>query len=146
MAILRILALLCLVAGVARPAAAQDPDSALSAGDRASIRETIQAQVDAFRRDDGETAFGLASPGIQGLFGSPTVFMEMVRQGYQPVYRPRAFTFGRIVILNGVPTQTANVISPDGRTVRALYPMTRLPDGHWRIDGCYLEAPDEHQA
>jgi len=146
MAIPRILALLCLMAGLACPAIAQDRDSALSAGDRAAIRETIQAQVDAFRRDDDETAFGLASPGIQGLFGNPAVFMEMVRQGYRPVYRPRAFTFGPIVILNGVPTQTANVTGPDGRAVRALYPMTRLPDGHWRIDGCSLEAPDEHQA
>jgi hypothetical protein len=24
--------------------------------------------------------------------------------------------------------------------------MTRLADGSWRIDGCYLQAPDEHQA
>ena len=35
---------------------------------------------------------------------------------------------------------------PDGRPVTAFYPMTQLPDGSWRINGCYLQAPDEHQA
>jgi len=38
------------------------------------------------------------------------------------------------------------VIGPDGRPVTAFYPMTQLPDGSWRINGCYLKAPDEHQA
>jgi hypothetical protein len=146
MAILRIFALLGLLAGLAWPAVAQDRDAALSAGDRGAIRETIEAQIDAFRRDDGARAFALASPGIQGLFGSPAAFMEMVRRGYRPVYRPRAFTFGPLTMPNGVPTQAATVIGPDGRPVRALYPMTRLPDGGWRIDGCVLEAPDDHQA
>jgi hypothetical protein len=125
-------------------AAAQQ--SALSDTDRAAIRDIIGRQVEAFRRDDGDAAFGLASPMIQGMFGSPDVFMDMVRQGYRPVYRPRAFDFREIVELNGQPTQKVHVIGPDGRPVTAFYPMTQLPDGTWRIDGCYLQAPDEHQA
>jgi hypothetical protein len=125
-------------------AAAQEP--ALSDGDRAAIRDIIGQQVEAFRRDDGDAAFGLASPMIQGMFGSPDIFMDMVRQGYQPVYRPRAFDFREIVELDGQPTQKVHVIGPDGRPVIAFYPMTQLPDGSWRINGCYLEAPDEHQA
>jgi len=39
-----------------------------------------------------------------------------------------------------------HVIGPDGRAVTAFYPMTQLPDGTWRINGCYLQAPEEHQA
>jgi hypothetical protein len=129
---------------LAGTAAAQQ--SALSDADRAAIRDIIDRQVEAFRRDDGDAAFGLASPMIQGMFGSPDVFMDMVRQGYQPVYRPRAFDFREIVDLNGQPTQKVHVIGPDGRPVTAFYPMTQLPDGTWRINGCYLQAPDEHQA
>jgi hypothetical protein len=129
---------------LAGTAAAQQ--SALSDTDRAAIRDIIGRQVEAFRRDDGDAAFGLASPMIQGMFGSPDVFMDMVRQGYRPVYRPRAFDFREIVELNGQPTQKVHVIGPDGRPVTAFYPMTQLPDGTWRIDGCYLQAPDEHQA
>ena len=140
----RFLALLLLVLAVGAPAGAQE--AALSDADRAAIRDVIGRQVEAFRRDDGESAFGLASPTIRGLFGSADVFMDMVRQGYQPVYRPRVFDFREIVELNGQPLQKVHVVGPDGRAHTAFYPMTRLPDGSWRIDGCFLQAPDEHQA
>jgi len=139
----RLFAAFCLLLAAALAVSAQEQ---LSPADRSAIRDTIQGQVDAFRRDDGDTAFGLASPMIQGMFGTSAIFMDMVRQGYQPVYRPRVFDFAEIVELNGQPTQKVRVIGPDGRPVNAFYPMTRLPDGRWRIDGCYLQAPDDHQA
>ena len=137
-----VFALFLVLFGLAFPAAAQD----LSAADRSAIRDVIQGQVDAFRRDDGGHAFGLASPMIQGMFGSPEIFMDMVRQGYQPVYRPRVFEFREVVTLDGQPTQKVHVIGPDGRPVTAYYPMVQLPDGTWRINGCYLKAPEDHQA
>jgi hypothetical protein len=118
----------------------------LSEQDRAAIRDVIDKQVEAFGRDDGAAAFGYASPMIQGMFGSPELFMDVVRQGYRPVYRPRTFDFAEIVELNGAPAQKVHVVGPDGRPVIAVYPMTQLPDGSWRINGCFLQAPDEHQA
>jgi hypothetical protein len=140
--VFRLLALLGVLVGLASGAQAQD----VSDADRTAIRDIIQSQVDAFRRDDGDAAFGLASPSIRGMFGSSDIFMDMVRQGYQPVYRPQAFDFGEIVTLDGQVTQKVHVIGPDGLPVTAFYPMTRLPDGSWRINGCYLQAPEEHQA
>ena len=137
-----LLALVGLILGLAAPLRAQD----LSAADRSAIRDVIQGQVDAFRRDDGEGAFGYASPSIRGMFGTSEVFMGMVRQGYQPVYRPRVFDFREIVTLHGQVTQKVHVVGPDGRPVTAFYPMVQLPDGTWRINGCFLQAPDEHQA
>ncbi len=134
--------LIGLLLGWAVAARAQE----VSSTDRAAIRDTIQSQVDAFRRDDGEAAFGYASPGIRRLFGTADTFMDMVRQGYQPVYRPRVFDFREIVSLHGQITQKVHVVGPDGRPLTAFYPMTQLPDGSWRIDGCYLQAPEEHQA
>ena len=142
--ILRFWALLGLIVSLTTAAAAQQPG--VSPADQAAIREIIQSQVDAFRRDDGAAAFGYASPMIQGMFGEANVFMEMVRQGYRPVYRPKVFDFREIVELNGEIAQKVHVVGPDGRPVTAVYPMTRLPDGSWRINGCYLLAPDEHQA
>jgi hypothetical protein len=133
--------ILGLAASIGVPASAQD----LSPADRSAIRAVIQSQVEAFRRDDGADAFGYASPSIRGMFGSPETFMDMVRQGYQPVYRPKVFDFREIVTLHGQVTQKVHVVGPDGRPVTAFYPMTQLPDGTWRIDGCYLQAPDEHQ-
>jgi len=139
--VVRFLALLGLVLGLALPAEAQ-----VSSSDRDAIRDVIQSQVEAFRRDDGEAAFGFASPNIRGMFGTSEIFMDMVRQGYRPVYRPRVFEFREIVTLHGMVTQKVHVIGPDGRPVTAFYPMSQQPDGSWRIEGCYLQAPDEHQA
>ena len=139
----RLSLLLALFLTITLTARAQSED--VTAADRQAIREIIQSQVEAFRRDDGPAAFGYATPEIQRMFGTSDVFMDMVRQGYQPVYRPRLFQFEDIVSLNGQPTQKVRVIGPDGRKVNAFYPMRRLPDGSWRIDGCYLQAPEPNQ-
>ena len=140
--VFRMLALLGVLVSLVSGAQAQD----VSDADRKAIRDIIQSQVDAFRHDDGDAAFALASPSIRGMFGSSDIFMDMVRQGYQPVSRPKEFDFAEIVTLNGQVTQKVHVVGPDGRPVTAFYPMTQLPDGSWRINGCYLQAPEEHQA
>lgn len=139
--VLRLFALLGTMLALALPAQAQ-----VSPADQTAIREVIEGQVEAFRRDDGAAAFGYASPGIQGMFGTAETFMDMVRQGYRPVYRPQVFEFREIVTLQGMVTQKVHVIGPDGRPVTAFYPMTQQPDGSWRIEGCYLQAPEDHQA
>jgi hypothetical protein len=139
----RFLALLGLIVSLATTAQAQP---VVSPADQAAIRDVIQGQVDAFRRDDGAAAFGYASPMIQGMFGQSAIFMDMVRQSYRPVYRPRSFDFREIVESHGEIAQKVHVVGPDGKPVTAVYPMTQLPDGSWRINGCYLLAPDEHQA
>jgi len=138
---IRFLALAGLILALALPAQAQ-----VSQSDQTAIRRVIEGQVEAFRRDDGDAAFGYASPSIQGMFGSAETFMDMVRQGYRPVYRPRVFEFREIVTLQGMVTQKVHVVGPDGRPVTAFYPMTQQPDGSWRIEGCTLQAPDDHQA
>jgi hypothetical protein len=131
-------ALLCLAW---LPAAAQS--LALPDTDRSAIRSVIQSQMSAFQRDDGDGAFSLASPFIQGLFQNPEHFMSMVRRGYQPVYRPKDVRFRDIVEFQGQPTQRVMVIGPDGKPIMALYMMQKQPDGSWRINGCVLMEPDE---
>lgn len=143
---MRALAALAFAFGVLLSLAVSAQDSALTEQDRTQIRAIIGKQVEAFRADDEAAAFGYASPAIQRMFGTPELFMDMVRQGYQPVYRPRVFDFREIVTLDGEPAQKVHVVGPDGRPVTAYYPMLRMPDGSWRINGCFLQAPDENQA
>jgi hypothetical protein len=115
-----------------------------SSADRARFQEIISRQISAFKADDGATAFGFASPDLQAKFGSAAVFMEMVRSGYAPVYRPRSVEFRDVVEHDIGPEQQVFVIGPDGRAYIAHYMMERQPDGSWRISGCYLEqAQDE---
>ena len=119
-------------------AQASGEQMALPDADRAAIRQVIEQQLQAFQRDDGAAAFSYAAPGIQSKFESAEMFMEMVRQGYQTVYRPRAVQFKDIISLEGNPAQRIIVIGPDGVPMIAVYPMRRMLDGSWRIDGCVL--------
>ncbi|MBL8670396.1 MAG: DUF4864 domain-containing protein [Alphaproteobacteria bacterium] len=122
------------------------PAAAQSAADQAAIQRLITSQIEAFRRDDGPEAFSYASPGIRRMFGSAETFMEMVRSGYQPVYRPRGFEFREIVETQGRTLQKVLVVGPDGKRVMALYTLEQQPDGSWRIAGCQLVALPEEEA
>jgi len=125
-----VLALGLVSGGVAR--------AGVSDADRAEIRTIIENQIAAFRRDDGQTAYSYASPTIQGLFPTVDRFMAMVRDGYQPVYRPRSVVFGQVVETARGPEQRVYLTGPDGRSWVAIYALERQPDGTWKINGCTL--------
>ena len=113
-------------------------DDAIAPADAAAIRQVIQAQMNAFRIDDWNAAFGYATPSIQTKFQSPQIFSQMVTQGYQPVYRPRGVEFRTVKASEFGPTQEVFVVGPDGLPYLAYYTMEKQPDGTWRISGCYL--------
>jgi hypothetical protein len=111
--------------------------------DRQIIVGTIQAQLDAFRRDDGSGAFAYATPQLRRLFGTPENFMAMVRSGYQPVYRPQSVEFLDARPVEGHVGQAVRFVGPDGRAVIAIYTMVQQPDGSWRIGAVRLIATGE---
>jgi len=117
------------------PATAQ---SAVSPEDAQAIREVIEAQIDAFRRDDAARAFSLATPGIRETFGSAENFMEMVRSSYAVVYRPNSVAFEAPVVIDGQIVQPVRMTDAEGRAWLAIYPMQRQADGSWRTNGCQL--------
>lgn len=131
--------LLLLLAG---NAAAEEP--APSSADAQAIRQVIEGQLAAFQRDDGAAAFAYASPDVQTKFHDPDTFMQMVKSGYRPVYRPQEVEFRDLVLHEGTPIQEVLVVGPDGQPVLAIYFMEQQPDGSWRISGCTLvQAPDQ---
>ena len=124
--------LFCLAAAFAgSPAVAQDAASP-------AIRSVIQDQLGAFTKDDAAGAFGYASPGIQRMFGTPEIFMDMVRQGYPPVHRPKSFAFGALRQEPHGPVQEVIITDAAGTQWLALYSMELQPDGTWKISGCSL--------
>lgn len=132
----RIAALIVAVAlafGLAAPAAAEVSDA-----DRATIQSLITGQIDAFRRDDGAAAYDFASQAIQTIFPTADIFMEMVKTGYLPVYRPQSFTFGPLRETPAGPVQRVFITGPDGQSYVADYALQRQPDGTWKINGCTL--------
>ena len=110
----------------------------LPAADARAVREVIEAQLDAFRRDDAARAFSLATPGIRETFGTPENFMDMVRSAYAVVYRPKSVAFEAPVVIDGEVVQPVRMTDAEGRGWLAIYPMQRQPDGSWRTNGCQL--------
>lgn len=107
-------------------ASAQQPVAAADAG---AIRQVVEAQIAAFRRDDAEGAFALATPGIRAVFGTAANFLEMVRTSYAVVYRPRSVQFEAPVVVDGEVVQAVRMTDAEGRAWIALYPMQKQPDG-----------------
>lgn len=129
----RLLFAFFLFAGL-RPAAADD----ISSADQQTIKSMIASQLEAFQHDDGATAYGLASPTIHNYFPSADVFMNMVRNGYPPVYRPQSVTFGEVRNSPVGPLQKVFLTGPDGKGYVAIYSLQKQPDGSWKINGCTL--------
>ena len=139
-----VLRLVALILFLALPGAASAGDPAVSAADSAAIRAVISDQLAAFLHDDGVAAFSYASPTIQTYFHDPDTFMEMVRSGYQPVYRARGVEFRDLGMMEKRLIQQVYMTGPDGIPVLALYEMQRQPDGSWRINGVSIaRAPDQ---
>jgi hypothetical protein len=130
-------------AGARAAMAAQDDPSEADWG---SIRTVIVSQLDAFKRDDADTAFSFASPAIQKQFHTPGEFMHMVRTGYSAVYRPGNVRFLEHFVLSGQPVQLLEIVTPDDSVVVAFYIMERQPDGNWKIAGCALESTSARSA
>ena len=118
--------------------AASLPAEEVSREDALAIRAVIAEQLDAFAHDDARRAFSLATTGIRLQFGTPEVFMNMVRTDYPVVYRPKTVQFEGPVIVDGELIQPVKMTDAEGRAWIALYPMQREPDGGWRISGCQL--------
>ncbi len=114
------------------------PAPALDEADRAAGRTVIVQQIEAFKRDDAEAAYALAAPSIQGMFPSRELFLDMVRQGYRAVYRPRTFDFGMHREAGDGFEQALRIQDGEGVDWDAIYSLERQGDGSWRISGCRI--------
>lgn len=106
-----------------------------------SAQTVVESQLKAFQAGDGALAYSFASPGIQQMFPTPDVFMSMVQNAYQPVFKPQSFAFGEARELSATSImQKVMLVGPDGKDYEALYQLERQPDGKYRITGVSLRA------
>ena len=106
----------------------------------AAARSIIESQINAFLSDDMATAYSFAAPSIKQIYPDQTRFFDMVKRGYQPVYRPGNFAFGRSKsAANGAGmVQEVLISGPDGQDWTALYSLERQPDGSFKINGVQM--------
>jgi hypothetical protein len=105
-----------------------------------AMRDVIDRQFGAFRDGDPARAFEFASPMIQGLFGSPERFGEMVAQGYPMVWSPGELRFGGVRTEQGHEVQTVIVTAQDGSVHVLEYRMIQS-EGGWKINGVRIIPP-----
>jgi hypothetical protein len=121
------------------------PSPALAQSD-ADVKDAgavIMQQLEAFRRDDFDTAFGFASDQIHQLFDR-TRFEQMVRGGYPEIARSAS------AVIDGVERGDGGrlylfvrVRGANGRLVEAVYEMMQEA-GRWRINGV-VTRPDSSE-
>jgi hypothetical protein len=110
------------------------------ADDAASARDIIESQINAFLNDDMAAAYSFASPSIKQLYPDQSRFFDMVKRGYQPVYRPGNFAFGRSKAAadgTGI-VQEVIIQGSGGEDWTALYSLERQPDGSFKINGVQM--------
>ncbi len=119
---------------IATPASAGDAETK-------AAQDTIDGQIKAFLAGDNAAAYGYAAPNVKQIFPTLETFMDMVTQGYQPVYRPRNYAFGKVRELSAASVaQQVFLVGPDGRDYEAVYTLELQPDGLFRITGVSLRA------
>jgi len=128
---------LLLVLGLLMPNLVARADE-ISRADQSAFQEIINDQIAAFNADDGFRAYSHAAPIIKQLFPSPDIFMSMVKQGYQPVYRQKSFSFAEVLDDMGRPAQEVTIVDVNGQTWTAIYSFERQANGSWKISGCRL--------
>lgn len=110
------------------------------ADDTAAAQSVIESQIQAFLADDMSTAYSFAAPSIKRMYPNESRFFDMVKRGYQPVYRPGNFAFGRSKLApdgSGL-IQEVLIQGPDGQDWTALYSLERQPDGSFKINGVQM--------
>lgn len=106
----------------------------VTAQDQNGIEDVIGQQLQAFNERDVETAWGFASPMIQGMFGTPGRFGSMVQQGYPMVWDNRDADFLELEDEAGVLKQRVFIRDTEGNGWLLLYAMIQTPEG-WKING-----------
>lgn len=104
-----------------------------------AAQSAIETQILAFRAGDNAQAYGFAAPNIRQIFPTLDAFMSMVQNGYQPVWKPKNYAFGKVEEPRaGAVAQQVMLVGPDGKDYEAVYTLELQPDGQFRITGVSL--------
>lgn len=122
------LAWLCAVLLLSLSAARAQPDTL------PEVTRVIQNQLAAFEADDFDTAFGLASPGIQRQFGSVQRFRLTVIHNYPMIWRSAGVQYLSFVERGGQVLQRVLITDRNNTLHLLLYEMVKIGNG-WRVGG-----------
>ena len=104
-----------------------------------SAQSSIEGQISAFLADQNDLAYSYAAPNIKRIFPDVDRFMGMVKNGYEPVWKPKNFAFGKVEEISPSSiVQQVLLVGPDGKDYEAIYTLELQEDGTFRITGVSL--------
>ena len=114
----------------------------ISESDKATIRQLIEKQLQAFKQNDQETAFSLTSPTIQRKFTLQD-FIKTVKNKYNAIIEPRSIMFRGFTLVNDFPALVATIMDQEGNLAQAIFVVQHQRDYSWRIHGYELVSINE---
>jgi hypothetical protein len=123
-------------------ASAAPPHAFMQPAGSVEARAIIERQLDAFKRNDADSAFALASPGLKETYSNPHNFMESVRSGETPFFKRRMTEYHDFVAAGDDAAQSVVLVDDDSYVWTVVYKLSRQPDGSWLIDGVVLVKSD----
>ena len=117
--------------------------TSIFAGPKEDVQSTISSQLEAFLKDDFDTAFTFASPSIRSMFGTPQNFGQMVQRGYPMVWRPQKFNFLEHRKDPAGRAQDIQIIDQSGNVHYLRYFLIDTNKG-WKISGVQFLKPSDY--
>lgn len=134
-----------LLAGLLAPTIAVSTAAGPPDPDIKAATDVIMLQLEAFRRDDFDTAYTFASATIRELFDRQA-FERMVRSGYPEIARSvSAVVSGSALAPNGSVFLFLRIRGANGNRIEALYDLVR-EDGGFRINGVVTKPDTDESA
>lgn len=109
----------------------------VSEDDRNAIDGTLQSLFVTVAHGESELAFSLNTREAQAAMKSPTEFMKVIREQYQPLYRHEKATGFDFEHIDETVAASYFVTDVEGRVWIAVFVMKRN-DSVWQIDKCGL--------
>ena len=105
------------------------------------LRDVVSLQLEAFRKNDFQAAYGFAHSGIKEQF-TPAQFEQMVRGGFPEMLQPGAVNFGEIRD-DGVNAGLRVTLADENGKRSDFQYLLEKEGGKWRIVGVVpIEVPE----
>ena len=112
--------------------------------DTLEIQNIIKKQIDAFTRNDYETAYSYASDEIKNMFADKKIFKNMIISSHSILINPKNVIFEKPMLLDkNMVAQKVKIIGINNLEVYAVYTVTKNTQRQWRIAGCVLIKNEE---
>ena len=114
----------------------------ITENDKIVIRQLVEKQLQAFKKNDWDTAFSLTSPSIQNKL-EPSSFITTIKQKYNAIVDPRSIMFQGFTLIDDYPALTSMIMDQNGQLTQGIFIVEYQHGFDWCICGYKLLSVDE---